>query len=108
MGLYRLSRFIVNRHYADSSFRPAAKLLALARIAEREGDYHAAESDFKAATESAAGQPDAYLYLGQYYERRHNAQLAIRTYEQALALSTQEPRLTAALEKRLQLLRSST
>jgi len=106
IGLCRLSRSIVNRHYADPAFRPGAKSLALARIAEREGEYEAAEAHYKAATQVEDGEPDPYLYLGQFYERRGKVQLAIRTYEHALTRASQEAELISALETRLQALRS--
>jgi RHS repeat-associated protein len=51
MGLCRIARLIVNRHRADPNFRPGAKLLALARVGEKEHDYQAAEEYYKAATQ---------------------------------------------------------
>jgi tetratricopeptide (TPR) repeat protein len=105
MGLCRISRFIVKRHYADPNFRPGAKSLALARIAEKEGDYQAAEEHYKSATQVNATEPDPYLFLGQFYERRERVQLAIGAYEHARTLARQEPKLISALEKRLEVLR---
>ena len=79
-----------------------------AGLAEKEGDHQAAEEHYKAAMQVDAEEPDPYLYLGQFYERRERAEVAIRTYEQALTLARKEPELVAAVEKRLQLLRSRT
>jgi Flp pilus assembly protein TadD len=105
MGLCRLSRFIVNRHYSDPNFRPSAKSLALGRIAERAGDYQAAEEHYKAAPQVDANEPDPYLFLGQFHERREQVQPAIRAYEHARTFARQEPELISALEKRLEVLR---
>src|SRR5437588_10266159 len=69
MGLCRIARFIVNRHYAGPRFLPSAKSLALARIAEKERDYQAAEEHYNAAIRVDTAEPDPYLYLGQFYER---------------------------------------
>jgi YD repeat-containing protein len=51
MGLCCIARLIVNRHRADPNFRPGAKLLALARVGEKEHDYQASEEYYKAATQ---------------------------------------------------------
>ena len=37
MRMYRLTRWIVDRHYADPTFRPWAKQFELAQIFERTG-----------------------------------------------------------------------
>jgi tetratricopeptide (TPR) repeat protein len=105
LGLYRISRVIVKRHYANPNFRPGAKSLALARIAEKEGDYQAAEEYYREATQANSTEPDPYLFLGQFYERRERVQAAIGAYEHARTLATQEPELISALEKRLKALR---
>jgi tetratricopeptide (TPR) repeat protein len=103
MGLYRLTRCVVEWHYAAPAFRPGARELELARILERTGKTTEAEEQYQRAIQP--GKVFGYLFLGDFYQRQHQADSAIRTFEKALTLASADPGLVKQLEERLRALR---
>jgi tetratricopeptide (TPR) repeat protein len=108
IGLCRLARFVVRRHYVDPNSRPGMKSLALGRISEREGNQEAAEGYYRAAVSVSSEDPDPFIYLGEFYEKRQRVTSAIDAYAEALKRAGQEPALTSRLQQRLQALRGRT
>jgi len=103
MRMYRLTRWIVDRHYADPKFRPGAKEFELAQIFERTGRIKEAEEHYQRAIQP--GEVDGHLFLGDFYERQQQVESAIRTFETALLLAEDEPPLMNQLQERIATLR---
>jgi tetratricopeptide (TPR) repeat protein len=109
VGLYRLARWIAERHYAGvgSYHRAGAKELVLAGISGREGNLKAAEDYYRDAASLRPGEPDPYLLWGTLYERNGQRDRAVWAYERALPLAQDEPALILELRRRLATLRTT-
>ena len=103
LGLYRVTRWILDWHYADPNFRPWAKELVLAEICERTGEISQAEAHYQRVIRP--GNAFGYLFLGAFYERHNRIDAAISTFENALSLSVDDPSLAEQLRQRLDSLR---
>ena len=57
---------------------------AAGRIAEHEKQYDAARAEYAAALREAPEKPEAYDWLGAFYERRKEYARAVETYEKLL------------------------
>lgn len=103
LGMYRLTRRILECHYADPNFRPWGKELGLAEICERTGRIREAEEHYQRVIRP--GDVFGHLCLGDFYERQHEIDLAIQTYEKARSLSADNPPLAKELQERMEILR---
>src|SRR5262249_16802789 len=67
VGLYRLARYVAEKHYVGNLNRPGAKEVVLAGIREAAGDLKQAEDYLRQA---AAKRPEEYqAFLGQFFAR---------------------------------------
>ena len=103
VGLHRVARHIVERHYTGGRHRLGAKEIALARIYEKAGDLTRAEEYL---TQAAEMRPDYYVHLGQFLARIGRPAAAIEVFEQSLGLE-QHPTMLEFIQKRIAELRQS-
>jgi tetratricopeptide (TPR) repeat protein len=59
-----------------------------ALVAEKQKDYATAEREFKGYVDSTSGRADAWVDLGAYYGRRHDADRALEALRKAYAANT--------------------
>lgn len=80
-GLYRLARYVAEKHYVGGLHGPGAKEIALARIYEEAGDLKRAEECLNRAVTM---RPDAYqVFLAQFFARTGQRGAAIDAFERA-------------------------
>jgi tetratricopeptide (TPR) repeat protein len=86
-GMYRLARYVAEKHYAGGLHGPGAKESVFARIYEIAGDNNRAEEYYDRATELRPTFADYQMFFGAFLARQRRTTAAIAAFERAHTLS---------------------